>query len=52
MDIPIEAVCVLKQNNITGTVIFKENLKEKTDIHINLKGLTYGLHSSYSRIMI
>ena len=45
METPIEAVCVLNQNNITGTVIFKENLKEKkTDIFINMKGLTPGLH--------
>ena len=41
----IEAICVINQNNITGTILFTENLKEKkTDIHINLKGLTPGLH--------
>ena len=41
----IEAICVINQNNITGTIVFTENLKEKkTDISINLKGLTPGLH--------
>ena len=41
----IEAICVINQNNITGTILFTENLKEKkTDISINLKGLTPGLH--------
>ena len=25
----IEAICVINQNNITGTILFTENLKEK-----------------------
>ena len=29
MDKTIEAICVINQNNITGTIIFTENLKEK-----------------------
>lgn len=42
---PIEAVCVFNQNNIIGNVILKENIKEKnTDIYINIKGLSPGLH--------
>ena len=40
----IEAVCVFNQNNIIGNVILKENIKEKTDIYINIKGLSPGLH--------
>ena len=27
MNFPIEAFCVIEQNNIKGTVIFKEDLK-------------------------
>jgi len=45
MNNPIEAVCVINQNNIEGTVIFKEELKKKeVIIKINLKGLKEGLH--------
>ena len=41
----IEAVCVINQNNIKGTIIFKENLEKKhIDININLSGLLPGLH--------
>ena len=45
MNNSIEAVCVINQNNIKGTIIFKENLQKKhTDIIINLSGLSPGLH--------
>jgi Cu-Zn family superoxide dismutase len=45
MNNPIEAVCVINQNNINGTIIFKEDLKNKNVIiTINLSGLTPGLH--------
>tara|TARA_B100000575_G_C22891695_1_gene518909 strand:+ start:297 stop:776 length:480 start_codon:yes stop_codon:yes gene_type:complete len=41
----IEAICVINQNNIKGTIIFKENhIKKNIDIIINLSGLTPGLH--------
>lgn len=45
MNNPIEAVCVINQNNINGTIIFKENFKNRNvDITINLSGLAPGLH--------
>ena len=45
MNHPIEAVCVINQNGIEGTVIFKEKLKEKeVEITVNLTGLSEGLH--------
>ena len=47
----IEAICVLNQNNIKGTIIFNEisitkNNKKKnlTKINIKIKGLKEGLH--------
>ena len=45
MNKPIEAICVLNENNIKGTIIFKEDLKNKdVIIKVNLQGLDYGLH--------
>ena len=42
MNFPIEAFCVIEQNNIKGTVIFKEDLKNVI-ITINLSDLIPGL---------
>ena len=45
MNKPIEAICVLNENNIKGTIIFKEDLKNKVVIiKVNLQGLECGLH--------
>ena len=45
MNKAIEAICVLNENNIKGTIIFKEDLKNKdVIIKVNLQGLDYGLH--------
>ena len=42
---PIEAVCVINQNDIYGTIIFKENTQTKmVDISVKLTGLSEGLH--------
>lgn len=40
----IEAVCVLNENNIKGTVIFKEKLNNIVEITAKIKGLKEGLH--------
>ena len=41
----IEGVCVINQNNIEGSIIFRENHKDKcVDITISLKGIKPGLH--------
>ena len=45
MNHPTEAVCVINQNGIVGTVLFKEKLKQKTvEIIVNLTGVSEGLH--------
>ena len=45
MNNPIEAICVINQNNIQGTVIFRENFKCKNiTIEVDLKGLQPGKH--------